>query len=51
MFRHACYSIAVFGLERLHPSGGPKYRRIDKALNKRGLRRLNDHARSGQVTC
>ncbi len=33
------YNITAFGLERLHPFDGRKYRRIRDALVARGLRR------------
>ena len=34
---HPCYNITAFGLERLHPFDGRKYRRIHDALIARGL--------------
>jgi histone deacetylase 11 len=36
---HPRYNITAFGLERLHPFDGRKYRRIHDALAARGLRR------------
>ena len=36
---HPRYNITAFGLERLHPFDGRKYRRIHDALIARGLRR------------
>jgi histone deacetylase 11 len=42
---HPGYNITAFGLERLHPFDGRKYRRIHDALIARGLRRAGDFAR------
>jgi histone deacetylase 11 len=42
---HPAYNITAFGLERLHPFDGRKYRRIHDALVARGLRRRGDFAR------
>jgi histone deacetylase 11 len=39
---HPRYNITAFGLERLHPFDGRKYRRIREALIARGLRRSRD---------
>jgi hypothetical protein len=36
---HPRYNITAFGLERLHPFDGRKYRRIHDALIARGLSR------------
>ncbi len=42
---HPAYDFTAFGLERLHPFDGRKYRRIRDALVARGLRRRSDFAR------
>lgn len=42
---HPRYNITVFGLERLHPFDGLKYRRIHDALIARGLRQPSDFVR------
>lgn len=42
---HPAYNITAFGLERLHPFDGRKYRRIHDALVARGLRRPRDFVR------
>jgi histone deacetylase 11 len=42
---HPKYNITVFGLERLHPFDGRKYRRIANALVARGLRSRGDFLR------
>jgi histone deacetylase 11 len=42
---HPKYNITAFGLERLHPFDGRKYRRIHDALLARGLRRSQDFIR------
>jgi histone deacetylase 11 len=42
---HPRYNITAFGLERLHPFDGRKYRRIHDALIARGLRRDRDIVR------
>lgn len=42
---HYRYNITAFGLERLHPFDGRKYRRIHDALVARGLRRPGDFVR------
>jgi histone deacetylase 11 len=42
---HPAYNITAFGLERLHPFDGGKYRRIHHALIARGLRRSKDFSR------
>ena len=42
---HPAYNITAFGLERLHPFDGRKYRRIRDALVARGLRRRRDFVR------
>jgi histone deacetylase 11 len=42
---HPRYNITAFGLERLHPFDGRKYRRIHDALIARGLRRPGDFER------
>jgi histone deacetylase 11 len=47
---HPRYNITVFGLERLHPFDGRKYRRIHDALIARGLRRRRDFVRPAGVT-
>ncbi len=39
------YNITAFGLERIHPFDGRKYRRIHDALIARGLRRHSDFVR------
>ena len=47
---HPCYNITAFGLERLHPFDGRKYRRIHDALIERGLRRSADFVRPKKVS-
>lgn len=47
---HPGYNITAFGLERLHPFDGRKYRRIRDALIARGLRRRRDFARPRSAT-
>src|SRR4051794_26694707 len=47
---HPAYNITAFGLERLHPFDGRKYRRIHDALVARGLRRPGDFGRPRPVT-
>lgn len=47
---HPRYNMTAFGLERLHPFDGRKYRRIHDALIARGLRRARDFVRPGPVT-
>jgi histone deacetylase 11 len=47
---HPCYNITAFGLERLHPFDGRKYRRIHDALIERGLRRPDDFVRPNKVS-
>lgn len=42
---HPRYNITVFGMERLHPFDGRKYRRIHDALMARGLREPSDFVR------
>jgi histone deacetylase 11 len=42
---HPTYNFTAFGLERLHPFDGRKYRRIHDALIVRGLRRSRDFTR------
>jgi histone deacetylase 11 len=42
---HPGYNVTAFGLERLHPFDGRKYRRIHNALVSRGLRRPRDFVR------
>ena len=42
---HPRYNVTAFGLERLHPFDGRKYRRIHDALVARGLRRPGDFVR------
>ncbi len=46
---HQTYNITAFGLERLHPFDGRKYRRIHDALIARGLRRSGDFTRPRPV--
>jgi histone deacetylase 11 len=46
---HPRYNITAFGLERLHPFDGRKYRRIHDALIARGLRRPGDFGRPRPV--
>ncbi|MHB1559055.1 MAG: histone deacetylase family protein [Isosphaeraceae bacterium] len=46
---HPGYNITVFGLERLHPFDGLKYRRIHDALIGDGLRRPGDFIRPEPV--
>src|SRR4051794_13788835 len=47
---HPRYNVTAFGLERLHPFDGRKYRRIHDALIARGLRRPGDFERPGRVS-
>jgi histone deacetylase 11 len=47
---HPAYNITAFGLERLHPFDGRKYRRIHEALVARGLRRPRDFVRPRPVS-
>src|SRR4051812_28852790 len=47
---HPRYNITAFGLERLHPFDGRKYRRIHDALIARGLRRTGDFVRPSRVS-
>jgi histone deacetylase 11 len=47
---HPRYNITAFGLERLHPFDGRKYRRIRDALIARGLRRAGDFERPRPVS-
>jgi histone deacetylase 11 len=47
---HPRYNVTAFGLERLHPFDGRKYRRIHDALVARGLRRPGDFVRPRPVT-
>lgn len=47
---HPAYNITAFGLERLHPFDGRKYRRIHDALVARGLRRPGEFVRPRPVT-
>lgn len=47
---HPRYDITAFGLERLHPFDGRKYRRIHDALVARGLRRPKDFVRPSPVS-
>src|SRR6478736_14670 len=42
---HSAYNVTAFGLERLHPFDGRKYRRIQDALVARGLRSKRDFVR------
>lgn len=42
---HPGYNITAFGLERLHPFDGRKFRRIREALIARGIRRPGDFIR------
>lgn len=46
---HPKYNITVFGLERLHPFDGLKYRRIHDALITRGLRKPADFIRPSPI--
>jgi histone deacetylase 11 len=46
---HPRYNVTAFGLERLHPFDGRKYRRIHDALIARGLRRPGDFVRPHPV--
>src|SRR4051794_32432829 len=46
---HRSNNITAFGLERLHPFDGRKYRRIHDALIARGLRRPRDFVRPRPV--
>ena len=47
---HHRYNITAFGLERLHPFDGRKYRRIHKALVAGGLRSPGDFVRPRPVS-
>src|SRR5262249_15504231 len=47
---HPAYNITAFGLERLHPFDGRKYRRIRDALVARGLRRRGEFVRPRPVS-
>jgi histone deacetylase 11 len=47
---HPTYNITAFGLERLHPFDGRKYRRIHEALITRGLRRACEFLRPRPVS-
>lgn len=47
---HPRYNITAFGLERLHPFDGRKFRRIHDALISRGLRRPNDFVRPAKIS-
>lgn len=47
---HPAYNVSAFGLERLHPFDGGKYRRIHDALIARGLRQPSDFARPRPVS-
>ena len=47
---HPAYNITAFGLERLHPFDGRKYRRIHDALVARGLRRRRDFVRPRPIS-
>jgi histone deacetylase 11 len=47
---HPAYNITAFGLERLHPFDGRKYRRIHDALVDRGLRRRRDFVRPRPIS-
>ncbi len=47
---HPRYNITAFGLERLHPFDGRKYRRIHDALIARGVRRRNDFVRPRAIS-
>jgi hypothetical protein len=42
---HPRDKVTAFGLERLHPFDGRKYRRTHDVLVHRGLRRLRDFVR------
>jgi histone deacetylase 11 len=44
------YNITAFGLERLHPFDGRKYRRIHEALVARGIRRAGEFVRPRPVS-
>ncbi len=46
---HPNYNITVFGLERLHPFDGLKYRRIYDALIAGGLRKTGDFTRPSPI--
>jgi histone deacetylase 11 len=46
---HPSYNITAFGLERLHPFDGRKYRRIHDALIARGLRSRSDFTRPAPI--
>jgi len=46
----SAYNITAFGLERLHPFDGRKYRRIHDALIARGLRTRKDFSRPRPVS-
>jgi histone deacetylase 11 len=47
---HPVYNITAFGLERLHPFDGRKYRRIHDALIARGPRRAGEFIRPDPAT-
>jgi histone deacetylase 11 len=47
---HPTYNITAFGLERLHPFDGGKYRRIHEALVARRLRRTGEFVRPRPVS-
>jgi Histone deacetylase domain len=47
---HHRYNITAFGLERLHPFDGCKYRRIHETLVSRGLRRAREFVRPRPVS-
>lgn len=47
---HPSHNVTAFGLERLHPFDGGKYRRIHDALIARGLRRRRDFARPRPIS-
>jgi histone deacetylase 11 len=47
---HPAYNVTAFGLERLHPFDGRKYRRIHDALVARGLRRAREFVRPRPVS-
>jgi histone deacetylase 11 len=47
---HPTYNVTAFGLERLHPFDGLKYRRIHDALVARGLRHPRDFVRPRPIS-
>jgi histone deacetylase 11 len=47
---HPSYNITAFGLERIHPFDGRKYRRIHDTLIARGLRRRKDFVRPSPIS-